>query len=232
MKTVIKFKIRFSKIMWQILHRNLMMSRIKLMFRKSPITLHVVDMISFIRDKFVIMVDYLMVKPLFIKATIASPVIRVDNTAFLNIFSDNPLKCTTFNIRNGYSSYRSIPLYYSNNRLFARSPAASLPLPSAICTCLSPLLLLSLIFLKGDYSILEGHFYLTVRGQLYFTIYICEFVLAFRTLVFRAVCFTKFPYLILFTVRTFNSIWPSNLSKKLSTGFFISNIFFCNRKVP
>lgn len=99
MKTVIKFKIRLCKVIWQILHRNLMMSRIKFMFRKSPITLHVVDVISFISNKFVIMVDYLMVKPLFIKATIASPVIRVDNTAFLNILSDNPLKCTAFNIR-------------------------------------------------------------------------------------------------------------------------------------
>jgi len=62
MITVIKLKIRFCKIIWQILLGNLMMSRIKLMFRKPPITLHVVEVVSFIRDKFIDMVDYLMVK--------------------------------------------------------------------------------------------------------------------------------------------------------------------------
>ena len=35
MKTLIKFKIRLSKVMWQILHGNLVMPRIKLMFRKG-----------------------------------------------------------------------------------------------------------------------------------------------------------------------------------------------------
>ena len=35
MKTMIKFKIRICKVMWQILHGNLVMPRIKLMFRKG-----------------------------------------------------------------------------------------------------------------------------------------------------------------------------------------------------
>ena len=102
-----------------------MITGIKLMFRKPPITFYRVSMIAIVRDKLFVMVNRFMRETMFFKPFIAFPTVCINCAAFFYMLLNKFFKCVAFNIRNSNSSYFAIPLNNPNNRSFASSPSAA-----------------------------------------------------------------------------------------------------------